>query len=246
MRTTEKIVAILILSLVTWAILMMVFTNFQGSVPNRILLVELGSDAASLNEAVQANGRLDREGIAHNIQVVVRNTEMDFFFIVLYWLTILGLAYLAGLLGKPFFAACAAICISVAAVADVLENTSILAAMRVSTITDALAVDISEYSQWKWAFFFLALFFLGLATALNRHVSSLRRASGGVFIAAGVLGLLGISRYRVSLDFAILMIRLGVLFFIVGLCLTLWKIYQSVKELNHLPHADRHEYMPSR
>ncbi len=53
MRSTEKFVAILVLALVAWAVLMALATSFQGSQSNRILLVELGTDAVSLNQAVQ-------------------------------------------------------------------------------------------------------------------------------------------------------------------------------------------------
>jgi len=237
MRSTEKLVAILILALAAWAILMSLATSFQGSQSNRILLVELGSDAASLNLAVQDSGKNDREGISHNIRMVVRNTYMDFVFILLYWLTFVGLAYLAGLLGQRVLAICSTLCISFAALADVLENHSILIAMGVSPFTDPVAVDISEYSQFKWAFFFLATVLLGLAIALNRRTSTVRRIAGGIFIASGVFGILGITRYRVTLDFAMMMINLGIVLFAAALLLTLWKLFQSLRELNHSGHS---------
>jgi hypothetical protein len=103
--------------------------------------------------------------------------------------------------------------------------------MRVKAFTDPVAVDISEFSQWKWAFFFLASLFLGLAIAVNHRVSILRRTSGGIFIAAGLVGILGISRYRVSLDFAMWLMNLGLLLFVAALLLTLWKLYLSINEL---------------
>ena len=237
MRSTEKLVAILILALAAWAILMSLATSFQGSQSNRILLVELGSDAASLNLAVQAGGRAGTEGIRHNIRMVVRNTYMDFVFIVLYWLTFVGLSYLAGLLGQRVLAMCATLCISFAAIADVLENHAILIAMGVSPFTDPVAVDISEYSQFKWACFFVATVLLGLAIALNSRTSRMRRVAGGIFIAGGVFGILGITRYRVSLDFAMVMINIGILLLAVGLLLTLWKLFQSLRELNHNGHT---------
>jgi hypothetical protein len=238
MRTTEKVVAIFVIALSFWAILMMAATNFQGSHSNRILLVELGADAASLNEAVQAAGKGDRDGITHNIQMVIRNTYMDLGFIVLYWLTFVSLAYLAGKLGQRLLAVCSAACISFAVIADLLENHSILVAMHVKTFTDAVAVDISEYSQVKWLFFFLAALLLGLAGALNRHTSDLRRITGGVFIAAGLCGLLGVGRSRVSFDFAAALINVGILLISAALLLTVWKIYQSLKELNQLEHGE--------
>ncbi len=61
----------------------------------------------------------------------------------------------------------------------------------------------------------------------------LRRISGGIFIAASVFGILGLSRHRVSLDFTIWMINIGTFLVTVALLVTLWKIYQSLKELNH-------------
>ena len=231
MRATEKIVAIMIVALSVWAVLMEVSTSFQGNGSDRILRVELGSDAASLNQAVAGNP-------AHNRQMVVRNTYMDFVFILLYWLTVFSLAFLAGRMGRRFLAACAGLCISVAAISDLFENGAILAAMRVNPFTDPVAVDISEFSQWKWAFFFLASLFLGLAIAMNHRVSVMRRTSGGIFIAAGLVGILGISRYRVSLDFAMWLINLGMLLFAAALLLTLWKLYLSIKELNHVEHIN--------
>ena len=231
MRATEKIVAIMIVALSVWAVLMEVSTSFQGNGSDRILRVELGSDAASLNQAVAGNP-------AHNRQMVVRNTYMDFVFILLYWLTVFSLAFLAGRMGRRFLAACAGLCISVAAISDLFENGAILAAMRVNPFTDPVAVDISEFSQWKWAFFFLASLFLGLAIAMNHRVSVMRRTSGGIFIAAGLVGILGISRYRVSLDFAMWLINLGMLLFAAALLLTLWKLYLSIKELNHAEHIN--------
>ena len=235
MRTIEKTTGILILALILWGIVMIAATNlqFQGSQSNRILLVELGSDAASLDQAVQANGKNDASGIARNVELVILNTRLDFVFIFLYLLTFLSLDYLAGLLGKRFLSVCSAICICAAALCDVEENLAILSAMQVHPFTDQLAVDITMFSEWKWAFFFLAALFLGLAIALNHHISPLRRASGGIFIAAAAFGILGISRHRVSLDFTIWMIGIADLFIIAALLLTLWKIYQSLKELNH-------------
>jgi hypothetical protein len=238
MRATEKVVAIMIVALSVWAILMRVTTNFQGPGSDRILRVELGSDAASLNKAVAGNDRRDTEGVAHNIQMVIRNTYMDFVFILLYWLTFLSLAFLAGRMGRRFLAVCAGLCISVAALSDLFENGAILTAMRVHPFTDPVAVDISEFSQWKWAFFFLASLFLGLAIAMNHSVSTMRRVSGGLFIAAGLVGILGMSRYRVSLDFTMWLINLGLLLFTAALLLTLWKLYLSIKELNHVEHVN--------
>jgi hypothetical protein len=236
MRTTEKTAGILILALMVWAVIMIATTNlqFHGSQSNRVLLVELGSDASSVNLAVQAKDKSDLGGVARNTELLMLNTEMDFLFILLYWLTFLSLAYLAGRLGKPFFASCGAIFVSGAALADVLENRAIFAVLRVHPFTDQLAVDVAEFSEWKWAFFFLACLFLGLAIALNHHVSPLRRISGIVFIAASVFGIVGISRHRISLDFTIWMLSLGNLLVTVALLLSLWKIYQSLKELNHI------------
>ncbi|MFZ1133379.1 MAG: hypothetical protein WAN69_00435 [Candidatus Korobacteraceae bacterium] len=238
MRNTEKAVAILILALWAWGLVTWAATSFQGHESNRILRVELGSDAASLNQAVAANDRNDKSGIAHNVQMVVRNTYMDFVFILLYWLTFLSLAFLAGRLGRRFLAACAALSISIAALSDLFENGAILTAMRVRPFTDPVAVDISEFSQWKWSFFFLASLFLGLAIAMNHRVSIMRRGSGGIFIASGAIGILGMSRYRVSLDFTMLLINIGLLLFGAALLLTLWKIYLSLKELNHLERVE--------
>jgi hypothetical protein len=238
MRATEKAVAIMIVVLSVWAILMRATTNFQGPGSDRILRVELGSDAVSLDKAVAGNAPRDAEGVARNIQMVVRNTYMDFVFILLYWLTFLSLAFLAGRMGRRFLAACAALSISIAALSDLFENGAILTAMGVKPFTDAVAVDISEFSQWKWAFFFLASLFLGLAIAVNHRVSTMRRASGGIFIAAGLVGILGISRYRVSLDFAMWLINLGMLLFAAALLLTLWKLYLSIKVLNHVEHVN--------
>jgi len=230
MRSTEKVVCFLIVALCVWAISMQVATNlqFQGSQSNRIMLVELGSDAAALNLAVQANGPRDFDGIAHNIRMVVRNTDMDFVFIPLYWLTYLSLAYLAGILGNRALAAAAAFSIVIAAVFDVLENGAILTAMGVKPFTDAVAVDIWEYSQTKWAFFFVSTLLLGLAMALNRRVSGFRRNCGWVFTAAGVFGIVGLILNSVNLSMAFRLMNFGMLL---------------VKELNHIDaahHAHAH------
>lgn len=236
MRTTEKTAGSLILALLVWAIVMIAATNlqFQGSQSNRIPLVELGTDAATLNQAVQASGKSDADGVARNIGLMIRNTRLDFVFILLYLLTFLSLAYLAGLLGKRFLAVCSAICICAAALSDVNEDRAILSAMRAYPFTDQLAVDIALFSEWKWTFFFLAALFLGLAIALNHRISPLRRITGGIFIAAAIFGILGISRHRVSLDFTIWMISIGTLLVTAALLLSLWKFYQSLKELNHI------------
>jgi hypothetical protein len=236
MRKAEKISSILILALIGWAIIMLLATDLQfepiGS--KRILRVELGSDAAALNTAVAGRDQTDAPGVVNNIGIVKRNTYMDFLFIVLYWSTVVSLSYLAGRLGKRFLACCAGISIALAAVSDIWENRAILLAMNVKPFTDQVAVDISTFSQWKWVFFFLAALFLGLAVALNKRVSQMRRVSGGVFIVSGLFGILGITRYRVSLDFAMGMIGIGTLLFSAGLLLTLWKLYHSLKELNHV------------
>jgi hypothetical protein len=239
MRTTEKTTGILILALMVWAIIMLVTTNlqFQGSQSNRILLAELGSDASSLNLAVQARDTRDSGGVARNVELLKLNTRMDFLFIFLYWLTFLSLAYLAGRLGKPFFASWGGSLVRGAAAGGVLENGAVLSALRVHPFTDQIAVDIAEFSEWKWAFFFLACLLLGLAIALNHRVSQLRRISGVVFIAAAFFGILGLSRHRISLDFTIWMFGLANLLVTAALLLSLWKIYQSLKELNHV-HAE--------
>jgi hypothetical protein len=232
MRVTEKAVAIVILALSGWAILMWGASNFQGHEANRILRVELGSDAAQLSQAVEG------PDIAHNIQVVVRNTYMDYLFILLYWLTFVSLAVLAGRMGKRILGIVATLLITAAALSDLLENGAILTAMQVKPFTDAVAVDISEFSQWKWTFFFLASVLLGLAIALNHHVSNVRRLSGGVFIASGVFGLLGIMRYRVSLEYALWMTDIAMLLVTAALMLTLWKIYHSLQELDRTEHVE--------
>ena len=236
MRVTEKAVAIVILALSAWAVVMWMATTFQGHEVNRILRIELGSDAAALNQAVAA---ADNDGVAHNIQMVVRNTHMDYVFILLYWLTYVGLAVLAARMGKRFLGACAVLLITGAAVGDLLENGAILTAMRVKPFTDSVAVDISLFSEWKWTFFFLASLLLGLAIALNRRVSKLRRLTGALFIASGVCGVMGVARYRVSLEFSLGMIDLGVLLVTAALMLTLWKLYHSLKELGHIEHQER-------
>ena len=236
MRVTEKAVAIIILALSAWAILMWAATNFQGHETDRILRVDLGSDSAQLNQAVAGP---DNDGIAHNIQMVVRNTYMDYLFILLYWLTIVSLAVLAGRMGKRVLGACAALLITGAALSDVLEDGAILTAMRVKPFTDAVAVDISEFSQWKWVLFFVASVLLGLAIALNHHVSNVRRLSGGLFIASGVFGLMGIMRYRVSLEYSLWMIDIAMLLVTAALLLTLWKIYHSLKALDRVEHVER-------
>lgn len=235
MRVTEKAVAVIILALTTWAVIMWAATNFHGHEFNRILRIELGSDAAQLNQAVTGP---DNEAIANNIQMVVRNTYMDFVFILLYWLTFMSLAVLAGRMGKRVLGTCAALLITGAAVNDLLENGAILTAMRLKPFTDAVAVDISEFSQWKWTSFFLASVLLGLALALNHHVSQIRRLSGTLFVASGVFGLLGIMRYRVSLEYSLGMINLGMLLIAAALMLTLWKIYHSLKELERIEHLE--------
>jgi hypothetical protein len=234
MRVTEKAIAIIILALSVWAILMWAATSFEGSEANRILRVELGAEASQLNHAVAAP---DNDGIARNIQMVVRNTYLDYVFILLYWLTFVSLAMLAGRMGKRVLGAVAALLITGAALSDLLENGAILIAMRVQPFTDSVAVDISLYSQWKWAFFFLATIVLGLAIALNHHVSHLRRLSGGLFIASGVSGMLGILRYRVSLEYALWMIDFSMLLIAAALMLTLWKIYHSLKDLDRIGHV---------
>jgi hypothetical protein len=236
MRVTEKAAAIFILALSTWMVIMWAATSFQGYEANRMLRLELGSDAASLNQAVRGAAT---DGVAHNIQMVVRNTYIDYVLILLYWLTFVSLAVLAGRMGERVLAVCAAILISGAALNDMLENGAILTAMRLKPFTDAVAVDISEFAQWKWTLFFLASVMLGLAVALNRRVSTIRRASGGLFIASGVFGLLGIMRYRVSLEYSLWMIDIGVLVFAGALALTLWKIYHSLKVHNRVEHLDR-------
>ena len=239
MRTTEKTAGILIVALMIWAVAMIAATNlqFQGSQSNRIMIVELGSDAATLRQAVQTDDKRDLTGLVRNTELVIRNTQLDFSLILLYWLTFLSLSYLAGRLGKPFFAACSAIFITGAALADVLENRAILSAMHIPKFTDQLAVDISELSEWKWAFFFLACLLLGLAIVLNHRVSSMRRMTGGIFIAAAVFGILGLSRHRVSLEFTIWMIGFANLLVTVALLMSLWKFYQSLKELNQIHEA---------
>src|SRR5271167_1535064 len=134
-RVAEKAVAVIILTLSAWAILMGIATRFQGNEFNRILRIELGSDAAELNQAVAGN---DSEGVAHNVGMVVRNTYMDYVFILLYWSTFVSLAVLAGRMGKPLLAICAGLLITGAALSDLMENGTILTAMRVKTFTDAV------------------------------------------------------------------------------------------------------------
>ena len=236
MRVTEKAVAIMILTLAAWSILMWAASSFDGHEVNRVLRVELGSDAADLNQAVAAT---NSTGVANNIGIMIRNTYLDFVFILLYWLTFISLAVLAGRMGKRLLGVCAVLTITGAAVADLFENGAILTAMRVKPFTDAVAVDISEFSQWKWTFFFLASVFLGMAFALNHHVSTTRRTSGAIFIVGGVFGLLGIMRYRVSLEYSLWMIDVGMLLVVIALALTLWKVYHSLKVLNHVEHRER-------
>ncbi len=242
MRGTEKAVAIVILALSAWTIVMWAATRFQGNEWNRILRIELGSDAADLNQAVAAS---DSHGIVNNIRMVVRNTYMDYIFILLYWLTFASLAFLAGSLGGRFLAVCSTLLITGAAVSDLLENSAILTAMQVDPFTDAVAVDISLFSEWKWSFFFLAALLLGLAFALklNRpRRSNVRRVIGVLFIASGIVGLIGISQYRVVLEFSLWTIDVGVLLIVAALMVTLWKFYQALKNPGHSVHHPEHAH----
>jgi hypothetical protein len=235
MRTIEKAVAIIILALTAWAVITWAATRFDGFQPNRILRVQLGSDAAQLNQAVAAP---DNDGVANNVRMVVRNTRMDYFFIFLYVLAFIGLGALAGFMRQRTLGICAGLLIIGAAYSDLLENGAILTAMRFNPFTDAVAVDISDFSQWKWAFFFVASIVLGLAFATNRHVSRIRRMAGGWFIAGGIVGILGVMRYRVALEFTLWMIDIAMVLISVALLLTLWKLYHSIKELEHYEHLE--------
>lgn len=234
MRMIEKIAGVLIVALWAWALITWTATSFRGQESDRIMRVELGSDADSLNQAVRG---ADPNDVAHNIEMVVRNTKLDFGFIVLYWLTFLSLAALAGRMGQRLLAICSALLISAAAVCDLFENGAILTAMRVKPFTDPVAVDISEFSQWKWSGFFLASLLLGLALAINHRISTMRRVSGGLFIASGVIGLFGMTRYRVALGFAMGTIKLALLVLSAALLLSLWKIFLSLRALSHVEHV---------
>jgi hypothetical protein len=234
MRMIEKIASVLIVALWAWALIMWTATSFRGQETDRIMRVELSLDAASLNQAVSGP---DRSDVAHNMEMVVRNTKLDFGFILLYWLSFLSLAALAGRMGQRSLAICSALFITGAAVCDLFENGAILTAMRVKLFTDPVAVDISEFSQWKWSGFFLASLLLGLALAINHRISTLRRVSGGLFIAGGVIGLFGMTRYRVSLGFAMGTINLALLLLSAALLLSLWKIFLSLRGLSHVEHV---------
>jgi hypothetical protein len=238
MRVIEKAVAIIILALIGWTVIMYAATRFDSFQSNRILRVELGSAAGQLSQAVTA---LDSSGITNNIQMVIRNTQMDYFFIVLYWLTFVGLAAVAAWMGERALAIGVFLLITGAAMSDVLENQAIFVAMRIRPFADTVAVDIADFSQWKWTFFFLASVVLGLAYAVNRHASTIRRATGGLFIAGGAFGMLGIARYRVALDFSLTMIDFAMLLVAVALLLTLWKLYHSIRTLEHREHS-RHKH----
>jgi len=95
-------------------------------------------------------------------------------------------------------------------------------------------VVISEFSLWKWTCFFLGTLLLGLAIMVNHRVSTMRRVSGAIFLASGLIGILGILRSRVSLDFAIETINVGLLLVSAALLLSLWKILISLRALNQL------------
>ena len=56
--------------------------------------------------------------------------------------------------------------------------------------------------------------------------------------AAGLCGLLGVGRSRVSFDFAAGLINVGIFLISAALLLTVWKIYRSLKELNQLEHEE--------
>jgi hypothetical protein len=230
MRFGEKTIAIIILALAAWAVIMVGATRFEGSESNRILRVELGASADQLSQAVAAR---DSEGIANNIHMVERNTQMDYVLILLYWLAFVGLAMVAARRGAQVLGVFAVLFITGAAVGDVLENEAILTAMQVRPFLDTVAADVSECSQWKWSFFFIACVVLGLAFAMNRRVSRLRRLAGGLFIASGAFGLLGIARYRVSLEFTLVMIDVAILLVAAALLVTLWKVYRSIKVPAH-------------
>ena len=106
--------------------------------------------------------------------------------------------------------------------------------MRVKPFTDAVAVDISEFSQWKWTFFFP-----GGAAARSRgrdeshRVSQLRRVSGGAVHCQRRVRTAGHHALPRFARFPMWMINIGLLLVAAALLLTLWKIYFSLKELEH-------------
>ena len=57
--------------------------------------------------------------------------------------------------------------------------------------------------------------------------------------AGGVFGLLGIMRSRVSLEYSLWMIDIGMLLVAAALVLTLWKIYHSLQELDRIEQVER-------
>lgn len=228
MRVTEEATAILIVLLSLWCLTMWVATDmqFQGNESSRILRVELGSDAADLDQAVKAP---DAAGVERNVQLIRRNTYMDYVFILLYWLTFVSLAVLEGQIGLRRFAVATILLITLAALCDLLENGTILTFTWLSSYTDSVAVDISQISILKWSLFFSAMLVLGLGFAVNHRISNLRRIAGGLLIASGVFGLLGIVRYRVAIDFSILMVNFSLLLIAAALLLTLWKLWHSIR-----------------
>lgn len=135
-----------------------------------------------------------------NRKIVARLQYLDFVFILLYWLLFVFIIDRA-LRDSKRLSVFVTICISVAAVLDVLENLGILSAVGV--LREGLLWP-HWFSVFKWLFFLLAVGFsaplflrypkLGsYGNADNRVTWALSRLAGLEFIAAALSGLSGLA-----------------------------------------------------
>lgn len=135
-----------------------------------------------------------------NRRIVARLQYLDFFFILFYWLLFVFVIGQA-LRDSKWLSVFVTICISAAAILDVMENFGILSAVGV--LREGLLWP-HWFSVYKWLFFFLAAGFsaplflrypkLGsFGNANNRGTWAFSRLTGVLFIGAALTGLAGVA-----------------------------------------------------
>jgi hypothetical protein len=197
----EKAAIVLIVLTSLWATVMQCtsvsYIVKGGEKP--ILQAELARSAEDLEAAVNNSATPSQR--RDNINMVIRNTHLDYVFIALYWMTFLAISGVVARVSSRSVGIFTAALITVAAVFDLIENRALLKALHAGLPLprfndDMAAQAISNPSLVKWFFIFGTLLVVGTALLFGSKSPLVLRAAGVLFLAGGLLGFTGAGKYR--------------------------------------------------
>ncbi len=203
-------------ALMAVGILLVIFRQLRGpkpELPRGFLTRTVALELAESPEVAKAILGQPSSNVRKKVRGEVKG---DFVFIAAYWLLFITLGALlvqSGFLGA-LLAATVAICITAAAQMDFLENLRLYTLLDTPSNTPEIEVqrridDVREAARFKFGLIFVAT--AALSPVFLRHTGWWLFGIGGLYLLAAAVGLFGLWQHRAAVEWAFLLMLLGVL-----------------------------------